>query len=670
MAEFWFNRMAEHWMVPQRLDLVEHVRRGRVQLVQLGTYGPMFYGLADDAEVERSWAGMPRIGIEENLALAGDLIRRVQEAGAKVVGQLSMGWIYGDHETGKGLFGNWARIWTEDLLGPPPCDGVAVALQRTVGGELRCWPIEGRPYRTYSGCMCNPHWLALLKPMVKKAIELGMDGFNAHHNFEQFCQCAHCRHYLMEHLAWEFSDDELQRGLDPAGPPATAEYSAPIAMRAAAPRDLRQRIERLLARLVYRRRKEFFDELFVDYGRALKPDLLLAQWYHKYDLSAWDERCLVPDEDWARGEDYIWYSQGANKNFSNVAQGHLADTGLSARYAYAMSGGKPMVLNKYDGRRLRLSIAEAGANHSAALAFHWGEDANSDYALDDYMGPVCRYQSFLAGHQELIHPARPWSQVGLVYPRRAELEQEADCVEPLKQLGRYMEDGHVLFDMILEAQLVAKGDGYAALVLPGIERLTAAEGAFLRRYVAGGGKVVFVGTTGDLDVDGTPHAAGLLADWRSGGPAGVQYLGKRTWGPEKVALRPEQEVLVYPVAQRDALGRQFLKGLNDLLEAAWLETDAPWFVRVRAWQPDGTEALVLHWVNYRQDESSDIEVPQPVGPLQVSLAVPDGQRVERVEWLYPEREEAVVLPHHRHAGRVDFKVPSLIVYGLSVVYLD
>ena len=245
MAEFWFNRMAEHWMVPQRLDLVEHVRRGRVQLVQLGTYGPMFYGLADDAEVERSWAGMPRIGIEENLALAGDLIPRVQEAGAKVVGQLSLGWIYGDHETGKGLFGNWARIWTEDLLGPPPCDEVAVALQRTVGGELRCWPIEGRPYRTYSGCMCNPHWLALLKPMVKKAIELGMDGFNAHHNFEQFCQCAHCRHYLMEHLAREFSDDELQRGLDPAGPPATAEYSAPIAVRAAAPRDLRQRIERL-----------------------------------------------------------------------------------------------------------------------------------------------------------------------------------------------------------------------------------------------------------------------------------------------------------------------------------------------------------------------------------------------------------------------------------------
>ena len=25
--QFWFNRMAEHWSIPERLDLVEHVRR-------------------------------------------------------------------------------------------------------------------------------------------------------------------------------------------------------------------------------------------------------------------------------------------------------------------------------------------------------------------------------------------------------------------------------------------------------------------------------------------------------------------------------------------------------------------------------------------------------------------------------------------------------------------
>ena len=70
MGNFWFNRMVEHWSIPQRLDLVAHVRRARLQVVQIGTFGPMFYGLADDPAVERSWVGMPLVGVRENLACA------------------------------------------------------------------------------------------------------------------------------------------------------------------------------------------------------------------------------------------------------------------------------------------------------------------------------------------------------------------------------------------------------------------------------------------------------------------------------------------------------------------------------------------------------------------------------------------------------------------------
>ena len=107
-----------------------------------------------------------------------------------------------------------------------------------------------------------------------------------------------------------------------------------------------------------------------------------------------------------------------------------------------------------------------------------------------------------------------------------------------------------------------------------------------------------------------------------------------------------------------------------MLGGVYLETDAPWFVRVRAWLPEGHEALTLHWVNYRQDEDADIETPQPVGPVQVDCKVPMGYAVQKVEWLYPEKGDSVILHHKTLGERIRFTIPSVIVYGLSVLYLQ
>ena len=109
---FWFNRIIEYWTLPPADLVLDHVRRGKVQVVQIGNFGVDFYGLADDPDVSRNWPGMPALGIEENLRLAADLIPQIQAAGALVVGQFSMCWHNADHETGKGLFGSWERIWT------------------------------------------------------------------------------------------------------------------------------------------------------------------------------------------------------------------------------------------------------------------------------------------------------------------------------------------------------------------------------------------------------------------------------------------------------------------------------------------------------------------------------------------------------------------------------
>ena len=48
---FWFNRLIEYWGLPSIEEVVDHVRRGSVQVVQMGNYGPDFYSVCEDPEV-------------------------------------------------------------------------------------------------------------------------------------------------------------------------------------------------------------------------------------------------------------------------------------------------------------------------------------------------------------------------------------------------------------------------------------------------------------------------------------------------------------------------------------------------------------------------------------------------------------------------------------------
>ncbi len=445
------------------------------------------------------------------------------------------------------------------------------------------------------------------------------------------------------------------------------------------PDELKARLELLLAQGSALKRKESFDEVFVEFGRGLRPGLLLAQWYHKYDLQPHDERSLLPRELWARGEDYIWYSQGPSKGASSLAQGYLADMGLPSRFMYAAGGGRPFVVNKYDYRRWRVWAAEAIAHHGTALAFHAGPPRTEP---EDYYGPVIRYQRFMGDHEDLLHPAAPWSQIALVYPRRAEMQAEMDCLDALKRLGQHLEDGHWLFDIILDEQLLERGSGYETLVLPEIRRLSLEEGRFLERFVREGGRLVFTGGSGGLDLEGVPHALPLFQAWRvepaegsiagvaGGEGGGAMHIPAGPWKPERKPVRGiQQEMPVYPMLADDPFGQRFLAELQRFVGRPRVVTDAPWFVRVRAWRPQDVDALVLHWINYRQDEESAVEIPIPVGPLQAECVVPEGFLVERVEWRYPEMREPRVLEHETRGSCIRFTIPRLVVHGMSVLRL-
>ena len=241
-----------------------------------------------------------------------------------------------------------------------------------------------------------------------------------------------------------------------------------------------------------------------------------------------------------------------------------------------------------------------------------------------------------------------------------------------------LEDRHLLFDIILDEQLLDCAANYDTLILPNVKRLSPEEGAHLKQFVEKGGKLIFTGDTGKYQLDGRSHPEGLLADWGMRAdesrerttPEGVCYIPSGEWEPNLVEVRADVQLQVYPSLENDSFGQDFLRDLEALLEELYLETDAPWFVRVRAWLPEGQEALTLHWVNYKQDEEADIETPQPVGPVQVECKVPEDYAVQKVEWLYPEKGDPVVLPHETLGERIRFTIPSVIVYGLSVLYLQ
>ena len=47
------SRIIEHWTLPEAYQVVDHVRRARIQLVQAGNFGMEFYSLAGDGDIER-----------------------------------------------------------------------------------------------------------------------------------------------------------------------------------------------------------------------------------------------------------------------------------------------------------------------------------------------------------------------------------------------------------------------------------------------------------------------------------------------------------------------------------------------------------------------------------------------------------------------------------------
>jgi hypothetical protein len=240
-----------------------------------------------------------------------NLNNELHKRGIKVVGHFDVeyhvtGLINGPQGPREGFFKFYNELWDEKEFGPKPVKDPLELLQRKADGTPFVVELEGySPWPLYHGCMINPHWRTVLKAFVKQGIERGVDGFVINHFYLVGCVCQYCVRGFKDYLRQRYRPAELRRNF---GIEDLDKYQFLEIIGRYQPGNMTPlRLEAL--RFTCISMKNGYDDVFIAYGRSLKPDLILAAWLHgHYTPSPADERLMLPPELWAKGEDYIWYS--------------------------------------------------------------------------------------------------------------------------------------------------------------------------------------------------------------------------------------------------------------------------------------------------------------------------------------------------------------------------
>ncbi len=439
-----FTRLVAHWADYADPGYLSFLEDARPEIAQVGFYGAHFWSLAHTAFGHGYHAHFPVRGLAECGRWFEDLNAKIHRRGVKVIGHFNVEFLVGDPESPegpRGFFKFYRDLWDERELGPRPVADPIELLQKGRDGK----PIVHDTYKIggmqeYWGCLSNPQWRSVLKAWVKIAIRRGVDGLIANYFYRHNCLCRHCVAGFKRHLSERFNAPQLieRFGI------ADLEHHEFRAIVGWHDPKLSTPLFREMLRFSQISTKRAFDEVFIEYGRSLKPGLIVAQWDHLGDMTpiSGDERCLLPSELWGRGEDYLWYSTGDVAHFTDLAAGNLGEATLQARYIRGAFDDMPYTLGKYESTRIRVAIAELAANGGAPMGFY------TPFRDPAARRELVRYYGFLRANDALFHANRPVSEVALLYPRVRVHEGEIAAVDRFKRMGRELLDRHILFDIL------------------------------------------------------------------------------------------------------------------------------------------------------------------------------------------------------------------------------
>ncbi len=442
---YHFNRMIAHWAQYGDDDYLAFVDEAKPQVCQIGFYGGHFYSLAHTPQYKGYPAHFPVQGLAECGSWFKERNAEIHKRGAKVVGHFNVTFLVGEPaDSPKGIggfFKYYTELWDEKELGPRPVADPMMLLARNADGT----PMSSKAYsiggmREFTACLNNPHWRTVLKAWAKRGLERGVDGYIANYFYRHNCLCEHCQAGFRGYLAERHTPADLAKKFEIADL-KTHKFTEIVGWHKPA-ETTPLRLEML--RWSQISAKLAFEDVFVNYARSLKPDLLLAQWNHISNFSqiSGDERSLVPADLWGRDEDYLWYSTGAAAFFTDLAEGILGEGTLQARYIRGTFEDKPFTLGKYEQTRIRVAIAEMAANGGAAMGFY------ANHKNPESRAVFVEYYSFLAKHDALFKANLPYAEMLLLYPRQAVHAGNVEPVDAFKKEGTRLLDEHVLFDVI------------------------------------------------------------------------------------------------------------------------------------------------------------------------------------------------------------------------------
>lgn len=647
-------------------EYLRFVEEAKPDILIMGVFDQRLYAIASPGPKTKK----PAIDPVEHLAKWKAVADRLHKRGIRLIGQMEL-FVVSDQpkefDEGIGWFGFYDKHWNEKLLGSRPTKSVRDLLSHS---DVPDHQKEDKTAacgcrvntKAVLGCINNPHWMEVQKRMVKAAIEHGVDGFITNRNYFEHCDCPHCQEQFRRRLGDRYSAAELKARFGIANLQTRRLCITGVhRVHEATPDGLA--LERL--RFTKNRVREFFEEIYVKYGRSLKKDLFVSQWNHMAYFDELhldkghlppstrtnlahamaDERWGVSASQWGRGEDLFWYCNWGTTQNTILAKEYAGDTVLYGLYLRAMARGKPYVINKYDFYRPRVMMAEAAALGYAtnAIATPWQHEEDREVVL--------RYLRFLRKHAELYENVQRLGEIGLVFPRHAIHAGDASPLEYTEAAGRCLIREHFLFDMIPDDLLTQTSlDGYRTLIIASPEYLHDEEVAVLRRFTDAGGKLIWTRVSAE---DQTRRGA-MSADAKR---------GKRD---VKLTANVMDDLRIRPALLGKALGKP----------EAWSQVQAPWTVEIHAYRQPKNKQTVVHLVNYNHKENapgksvSAREAPIAAEPVEVRMMLAPNTRVRRVRFLSPDADREVDVPFQVNADQVQFRTPAFLVYGLCVVEGD